>query len=485
MESPNILLVIGFLGVLSKAEIPEDQGVLVLDTDNFDEAIEKNKFVLVEFYTPWCGHCKLLAPEYVKVAAQLKDEKSDIKLAKVDADENEKLKIKFQISSYPTLKFFREGQVVGYKGTRKQNDIITWLKQKIIPATKTLISVEETKKFIEGNDVVIIAFFKNANHDGVKEILKTAEELDDFSYSFATAHLQDIFAANNIKEDGIYLFRTFDNSPVKYPHKTFHPIDVKLFINKNAVPSFIEFQPIWPPRIFANMLPALYLIVSSKSDDYWSQKDLAEKMAKKYKNKVTVVFIDVEQEENLGFVKNFLEFKKDDAPAMRLATGMRYMKHEPEPGAFTEDKIQNYIDERLGGKGVGWTTSQILPENWDNGPVKILVAKNFRDVINRNRNVFVEFYAPWCGQCKVLTPIWEEVGRKLKDRKDIVIAKMDATLNRLDSIKISGYPTLLLFQGTDQVNVPFHGDRTLESVMEFLEDQGIRMSHGQAQKDEL
>ena len=485
MEFPNILFIIGFMGVLSKAEIPEDEGILVLDTNNFDEAIQKNKFMLVEFYAPWCGHCKQLAPEYVKAAAQLRKDKSDIKLAKVDADENDELRKKYEIGGYPTLKYFRSGQVIGYKGGRTQEGIVSWVKKKTIPATKTLTSVEETTKFIEGNDVVIIAFFKNTNHEAVKQISEIAEELDGYSYWFATAHLQDVVSGNEIKEEGIYMFRTFAKGPLKYPHKTFAQVDVKFFIHINAVPSFVEFRPIWPPRIFANMVPALYLIVSSKSDDYWSQKDLAEKMAKKYKNKVTVVFIDVEQEENLGFVKNFLEFKKDDAPAMRLATGMRYMKHEPEPGTFTEDKIQNYIDERLGGKGVGWTTSQILPENWDNGPVKILVAKNFRDVINRNRNVFVEFYAPWCGQCKVLTPIWEEVGRKLKDRKDIVIAKMDATLNRLDSIKISGYPTLLLFQGTDQVNVPFHGDRTLESVMEFLEDQGIRMSHGQAQKDEL
>ena len=84
-----------------------DKDVVVLDQTNFDAVIYSSKDIwMVEFYAPWCGHCKALEPEWNAAATQMKGK---VKFAKVDATENEMLASRFGVRGYPTIKYFDYG----------------------------------------------------------------------------------------------------------------------------------------------------------------------------------------------------------------------------------------------------------------------------------------------------------------------------------------------------------------------------------------
>lgn len=91
---------------------------MVLTDENFDTVIERNRFIMVMFYAPWCLHCKALSPKYQAVGKQLVKEKHDppIALGKIDAEANKKMGDRYKIEGYPTLKLFVKGKDEAYKG---------------------------------------------------------------------------------------------------------------------------------------------------------------------------------------------------------------------------------------------------------------------------------------------------------------------------------------------------------------------------------
>lgn len=94
-----------------------EDSVWVLDDSNFNDFINTYQNVLVEFYAPWCGHCKKLTPEYSAAAEAVKDVEN-LRIAKVDATEAKELANTYGIRGFPTLKFFKSGNPTDYAGQR-------------------------------------------------------------------------------------------------------------------------------------------------------------------------------------------------------------------------------------------------------------------------------------------------------------------------------------------------------------------------------
>jgi protein disulfide isomerase family A protein 3 len=104
--------------------------VVALTSKNFDAVVhDATKDVLVEFYAPWCGHCKALQPKYAAAAEQLKETPS-IVLAKFDATEQDAPK-GFDVQGYPTLLFVpaRQGATpIAFEGEHEASAIVEWVK---------------------------------------------------------------------------------------------------------------------------------------------------------------------------------------------------------------------------------------------------------------------------------------------------------------------------------------------------------------------
>ncbi|KAM4697706.1 protein disulfide-isomerase A2 [Rhinophrynus dorsalis] len=476
-------------------EILEEDNVLVLNKNNFDKALQTYKFLLVEFYAPWCGHCQELAPKYAKAAETLKTQSADIRLAKVDATEQKDLSNEFNVNGYPTLKFFKDGNRTGhidYGGRRDEDGLVKWMLRRVGPPAEVLDSVSSAEKFAGSHEFSVIGFFLDPEDADIKIFYEVAENAEDFS--FAVTHDEKVFQKFGVTKDTVIFTK---KSEEKYEYQGdeelgFDKDELSRFLMLNSMDLLTEYSSETSERIFAAKIPNHLLLFVNKSDD--SQLPLIgnfRNAASEFRGKVLFILINSNGEH--AEVLQYFGLNSTDVPTIQFINIDLVKKYAFNAKEITTETVREFCQGVLDGKIKQNLLSEEIPEDWDKKPVKVLVGKNFEEVAyDETKNVFVEFYAPWCSHCKELEPIWEELGEKYKDHENVIIAKIDATANEIDGLRVRGFPNLRFFPaGPERKMIEYRKDRTVELFSAFIDSGGVlpeeeekKVPEGEESKDD-
>jgi len=156
---------------------------------------------------------------------------------------------------------------------------------------------------------------------------------------------------------------------------------------------------------------------------------------------------------------------------------------------FSIESVLAFAKEVLAGKAAKYVKSEPEPAASDDAVVTVVGTTFDRIVNDESKDVFIEFYAPWCGHCKQLAPKWEELAKKMQAQDSLVIAKVDATANDIPAkYGVRGYPTIFLQKNDGSEPVKYEGGREVKEMQAWLRNnvsRKLKKSTSNAAKDDL
>ncbi|XP_063054627.1 protein disulfide-isomerase A3-like [Engraulis encrasicolus] len=475
----TLLLVLVVVTVQNQLAASSD--VLDLGDADFDYIAAEHDTMLVEFFAPWCGHCQKLAPEYETAATQLKGK---VPLAKVDCTVNSETCGRFGVNGYPTLKIFRNGEdASAYDGPRSADGIVSYMRKQAGPSSTPLQTDEDLEAFIKNFDASVIGFFSGADSSQLAEFQKTSGALRD-SYRFAHTTDLGLGAKYGLETEAVLLFRPprlnskFEDNVVTYSDSVSMSA-LRSFIRNNVLGLCPHLTPDNRDALRGKDLLVAYYDVdylrNTKGTNYWRNRVM--KVAVGFDGLSFAVadrqdFQDeLEEEFGIGAADG------GELPIVTIRTreGHKYTMQEE----FSRDgaTLQHFLEEFFAGRLKRYIKSEPAPQ-YNDGPVKVVVAETFDEIVNdQERDVLIEFYAPWCGHCKNLEPKYTELGQKLSNDPNIVIAKMDATVNDIPPpYDVQGFPTIYFAPaGHKDQPLRYEGGREVNDFISFLQKEASHL----------
>jgi len=334
----------------------------------------------------------------------------------------------------------------------------------------TISTAGQLTEFKDANKLNVIGHAEEGS-DGYKVFSDASENLKLESFKFAVITDKSLAKSAGIKKGQFHLNRDFDDQPLTFDQEL-NIESLAQFITTlgNGYPYFDHAQNSWVRLSESSDLIGLVVFDYDNAETAQSEKDLFTSLAKEFVGKVAFAFIGAE------YLKKATELgvSGDRVPTLVVVghSGLNYPY--PDSKAWDKESLSTWVSGILSGEIKPHFKSEAAPADND-GPVKIIVGSTFDEiVINNKQDVLVEFYAPWCGHCKHLEPLYEQLGEFYQEDENVVIAKIDATANdNTASLKIQGFPTIYLFPANDKSQpLIYEGERQVESFIQFITENG-------------
>jgi protein disulfide-isomerase A1 len=358
------------------------------------------------------------------------------------------------------------GNKSDYTGGRTADTIVSWIKKKTGPPSELKSGAD--LKAMQG-DIKKAIVYVGALEGELFEAHQAAAATG-LGDAFQFLHTADADVASHFGLDGsgVVVIRNFDEALSAYSGAATKEA-LSAFAEGLQTPRLVNFDEDAIDPIFGKKNPAIILFSNESGKDY---QEVFRKAADALAGKI--IFVKSTTTEGIqSKLAEYVGVDASSAPCLRIIELgedlVKYAYSKP-IAEITGESIEAFIADFKAGNLKAHLKSEPVPESND-GPVKTLVGGNWNDIVaDSSKDVLVKYYAPWCGHCKSLAPIWEDLGAHVADLDDVVIAKMDSTANEVPGVSIRSYPTLIYYPKDNKTGVKYEAGRDLDGFKAFLKE---------------
>jgi len=386
----------------------------------------------------------------------------------VDATAETKLAEDFGVRGYPSIKLFVNGKDEEYTGGRTGSSIVTWVLKKSGDPTVHLTDVASLEEFEKEHSMGVIGLFDDSASRYAFDI--AAKKMEDVMFGYSTNPA--VAGKYQLKTPAVRMYFPHDEKVASFEGDINDPAALVAFVREYSHPLVYTFDGENAAGIFGDGRPILLLF--RDGDDKGNAAEAELRKAAVALGRAQLVAVAGSSEPMDQRLMDYVAVDPEELPTLRLIkspmAGM--VKYRQDSEDLTEAGITSFVRDFQADRLQPHLKSEPVPA-LQQGPVLQIVGKTFNSIVmDPSKDVLVNFYAPWCGHCKKLEPVYRDLAKKVEGISTLVIARIDATANDVEGIDVEGFPTIKFWRaGNKEERLDYDADRDLESFITWLEDK--------------
>lgn len=455
-------------------DIPEENGIYVLDPDTFDDFLRHHDYSMICFYTPWSGRSTEQLLHLEQAAQVLRTEMPPTPFAKVDVEKYPEFLDRFEIHDVPIVHFYIRHKAINQFMVKPDlQKVLDFVRKHRSPISE-LVKDESSLELLKAHHRVVVGYFGERD-DKYNQYQQATQPFEDilFVHSFDPEFRESIGAT-------IVIFKNYEDEEREDYTGEFRARDIKDFITIHRYPSI---QPFTDDeafnRVFFMKNPAIVLFTDAPVHKF---NDFME-VAYEYEG-TNLVFSHSTFSSGVGQrLSEYVGVRITDLPCVYAIRPMddhfHIHKHRMH-GNITKDNLHAFIQKFKDGKLERFHKSDYVvnyTDIEDNGPMEEIVAGNFEQkVMSTADHSIVMFYHLWSHDAYKFMAAVTLVKLRMGNNRKLKFFRMDMTHN--DHIHVEqftdpkSYPIIMYYNPMNkETPVQFKGDLEEEPLFSFVRQQ--------------